>query len=119
MWVIFLSTLGRAVVWAVSPVLETHVQPVFCGQNKFWGRGVWETFSTGPPRAFPSPSVHTEPGVFSFLKDSPRGVMFHRIHPGKLGQAVREACLAGEAGIWSGKKEEMGGDCSKGDPVTL
>lgn len=114
-----LSMLGRTVVWAVNSVLETHVQQVFCRQNKFWGEGVWEALSTGTPRAFPWPSVHMEPGVFCFLKDYPRGVLFHRIHPGKLGQAVREACLAGEAGIWSGKKEEMGGDCSKGDPVAL
>jgi hypothetical protein len=91
--------LSRTVVWVVSPVLEAHVQQVFCEQNKFRHAGVWEILSEGPPRVFPWPSVHVEPGVFSFLEDYPGGVLFHRIHPRKLGQAVREACLAGDIGI--------------------
>lgn len=97
----FLSMLGSTTtaMWDVSPVPEATMQHVFRGQNKFCaGTECVPSQSLCPGICALCASERTVWAV-CLSQGLPWGCLFHRIHLGKLSQAVREACLTGEVGI--------------------
>lgn len=84
-------------MWYVSPVPEANMQRVVCGQNKFCAGRVWKHREHAFSEPLTGMCAHcaSERAVWAVCLSHglPWGCLFHRIHLGKLSQAVREACL--------------------------